>query len=185
MELVPAYAELHCLSNFSFLRGASHPEELVERAAAQGYAALALTDECSVAGVVRAHMAARERGLALIIGTELTLRDGTKLVLHATDRASYGDLAQLITRGRRNAAKGRYALTRDDVAALLLGLIEDVADAFQQRVAPVLLEDLLEPASPMPRTSPPADGCMKPSVTAGGLPPSCSPAPAIARGWHA
>jgi error-prone DNA polymerase len=118
MELLPAYAELHCLSNFSFLRGASHPEELVERAAAQGYAALALTDECSVAGAVRAHLAARERGLALIIGTEATLRDGTRLVLHATDRASYGDLAQLITRGRRNAAKGRYALTRDDVAAL-------------------------------------------------------------------
>jgi error-prone DNA polymerase len=118
VELVPAYAELHCLSNFSFLRGASHPEELVERAAGQGYAALALTDECSVAGVVRAHLAAKERGLALIIGSEFTLRDGTKLVLLARDRASYGDLAQLVTRGRRAAAKGRYALTREDVAEL-------------------------------------------------------------------
>ena len=136
MELVPAYAELHCLSNFSFLRGASHPEELVERAAAQGYAALALTDECSIAGVVRAHMAARERGLALIIGTELTLRDGTKLVLHATDRASYGDLAQLITRGRRNAAKGRYALTRDDVAALGARCLALWAPAVDPRVEP-------------------------------------------------
>src|SRR5205809_6433557 len=117
-DLLPAYAELHCLSNFSFLRGASHPEELVERAQASGYAALALTDECSLAGAVRAHLAAKEVGLKLIIGSEFTLADGLKLALYATDRASYGDLAQLITRGRRNAVKGRYALTRDDVATL-------------------------------------------------------------------
>jgi error-prone DNA polymerase len=116
--MLPAYAELHCLSNFSFLRGASHPEELVERAQALGYAALAITDECSLAGAVRAHLAAKEAGLTLVIGSEFTLADGTKLALHATDRASYGDLAQLITRGRRNAVKGRYALTRDDVGTL-------------------------------------------------------------------
>ena len=115
-DLLPAYAELHCLSNFSFLRGASHPEELVERAKSQGYAALALTDECSLAGAVRAHLAAKDAGLPLILGSEFTLADGTKLVLLATDRASYGDLSQLITRGRRNAAKGTYRLTRDDVA---------------------------------------------------------------------
>ncbi len=115
--MLPAYAELHCLSNFSFLRGASHPEELVERAQALGYAALALTDECSLAGAVRAHLAAKELGLKLVIGSEFTLADGLKLALYATDRASYGDLAQLITRGRRNAVKGRYTLTRDDVAA--------------------------------------------------------------------
>src|SRR5689334_13871703 len=117
-DVLPAYAELHCLSNFSFLRGASHPEELVERAATQGYAALALTDECSLAGAVRAHLAAKDAGLPLVLGSELTLVDGTKLVLLATDRASYGDLTQLVTRGRRNAAKGTYELTRDDVAAL-------------------------------------------------------------------
>ena len=115
-DLLPAYAELHCLSNFSFLRGASHPEELVERATNQGYAALALTDECSLAGAVRAHLAARDAGLPLILGSEFALTDGTKLVLLATDRANYGDLSQLITRGRRNAAKGTYRLTRDDVA---------------------------------------------------------------------
>src|SRR5438046_1999814 len=114
--MLPAYAELHCLSNFSFLRGASHPEELVERAQTLGYAALALTDECSLAGAVRAHLAAKEVGLKLIIGSEFTLADGLKLALYATDRASYGDLAQVSTRGRRNAVKGRYALTRDDVA---------------------------------------------------------------------
>ncbi len=116
--MLPPYAELHCLSNFSFLRGASHPEELVERARAQGYAALALTDECSLAGIVRAHLAAKDAGLPLVIGSEFTLVDGLKLVLYATDRATYGDLCQLITRGRRQALKGRYALTRDDVAEL-------------------------------------------------------------------
>jgi error-prone DNA polymerase len=116
--MLPPYAELHCLSNFSFLRGASHPEELVERAQALGYAALAITDECSVAGVVRAHLAAKDAGLPLLIGSEFTLADGLRLVLYATDRDTYGDLTQLITRGRRSAVKGTYALTRDDVAAL-------------------------------------------------------------------
>jgi error-prone DNA polymerase len=123
MELLPAYAELPCLSNFSFLRGASHPEELVERAKAQGYGALALTDECSLAGAVRAHLAARDAGLPLILGSELTLVDGTKLVLLAPDRAGYGDLCELLTRGRRRAQKGRYALARDDVAALGRGCL--------------------------------------------------------------
>src|SRR5664279_4468381 len=116
--MLPPYAELHCLSNFSFLRGASHPEELVERARAAGYAGLAITDECSVAGAVRAHLDARDAGLPLLIGSEFTLADGLRLVLYATDRDTYGDLAQLITRGRRSATKGTYALTRADVAAL-------------------------------------------------------------------
>ncbi|MBE0627819.1 MAG: error-prone DNA polymerase [Burkholderiales bacterium] len=111
---LPAYAELHCLSNFSFLRGASHPEELVARAHQLGYGALAITDECSFAGVVRAHAAARECGLPLILGSEIRLADGPKLVLLATDRDGYGDLSELITRGRRRGVKGRYALeTRD------------------------------------------------------------------------
>ncbi len=104
------YAELHCLSNFSFLRGASHPEELVERAAALGYRALALTDECSVAGAVRAHVAAREHGLKLIIGSEFRLEDGLRCVLLATDRRGYGELCRLITRARRAAPKGSYSL---------------------------------------------------------------------------
>ena len=116
-RVLPPYAELHCVSNFTFLRGASHPEELVERAHALGYASLAITDECSVAGVVRAHLAAKETGQPLIVGSEFTLLDGMKLVLLATDRESYGDLAQLITRGRRSAPKGDYSLTRDDVAS--------------------------------------------------------------------
>ncbi|MGE3161812.1 MAG: error-prone DNA polymerase [Burkholderiales bacterium] len=117
MDGSPEYAELHCLSNFSFLRGASHPEELVARAAALGYAALALTDECSLAGVVRAHLAAKAQRLKLIVGTELRLDDGTHLVLLAPDRGAYGALAALITAGRRRAAKGAYRLGRPDVEA--------------------------------------------------------------------
>jgi len=118
MEYLPDYAELHCLSNFSFLRGASHPEELVERAAALGYSALAITDECSFAGVVRAHVAAKEHGLKLIIGSEIVLDDQTRLVLLAADRASYGAIAALITTGRRRAKKGGYSLSRQDLEPL-------------------------------------------------------------------
>ena len=73
--MFPSYAELHCLTHFTFLRGASHPEELVERAVQFGYSALAITDECSLAGVVRAHVAAKERGLKLIVGAEFTLHE--------------------------------------------------------------------------------------------------------------
>ena len=108
------YAELHCLTNFTFLRGASHPEELVERAAALGYSALAITDECSVAGVVRAHVAARPHGLQLIVGAEFRLVDGLRCVLLATNRRGYGQLCRLITRGRRATTKGSYRLTRSD-----------------------------------------------------------------------
>ena len=102
---LPEYAELHCLSNFTFLRGASHHEEFVERAAALGYAALALTDECSLAGVVRAHVAAKRCGLKLIVGSEVTLEDGIKIVLIATDRRSYGAISSVLTTGRRRAEK--------------------------------------------------------------------------------
>ncbi|MGF1643366.1 MAG: error-prone DNA polymerase [Thiotrichales bacterium] len=111
----PAYAELHCLTNFTFLRGASRPEELVQRAAELGYAALAITDECSVAGVVRAHAAAKTHGLKLIIGTELQLEDGPRLALLARNREGYAQLAELITTGRRRSPKGRYALRRADL----------------------------------------------------------------------
>jgi error-prone DNA polymerase len=110
-----AYAELHALSNFTFLRGASHPEELVKTAAELGYDALAITDECSVSGVVRAHMAAKEAGLKkLIIGSEVRLENSLKLVVLAMNRQGYARLCQLITTGRRAAAKGSYKLTPDD-----------------------------------------------------------------------
>ena len=112
---LPDYAELHCLSNFSFLRGASHPGELVERAVALGYRALALTDECSLAGVVRAHQAAKAGGLKLIVGSEMTTLDGLKLVFLARNREGYGNLSALITLARRRAEKGHYALQRHDL----------------------------------------------------------------------
>ncbi|TMH41015.1 MAG: error-prone DNA polymerase [Betaproteobacteria bacterium] len=120
---LPAYAELHCLSNFTFLRGASHPEELVKRAAGLGYSALAVTDECSLAGAVRAHVAAKDVGLPLIIGSEIRLQDGPRLVLLATDREGYGNLSELITRGRRRAKKGGYSLCRGDLDGGLPGCL--------------------------------------------------------------
>ena len=114
--MTPAYAELHCVSNFTFLRGASHPEELVVRAAALGYRALAITDECSVAGIVRAHVAARDLDIKLIVGSEFRLACGLRFVLLAANRDGYGRLCRLITRGRRAAEKGAYRLTRADIA---------------------------------------------------------------------
>ncbi len=117
-----AYAEIHCVSNFSFLRGASHASELVERAQALGYTALAITDECSLAGVVRAHVAAKTQGLKLIIGSEIALADGPKLVLLATDREGYGNLCELITIGRR-VKKGTYSLRSADLDTGLPGCL--------------------------------------------------------------
>jgi len=102
----PAYAELHCLSNFSFGRGASSARELFERAKALGYDALAITDEASMAGIVRAHEAAKATGLALIVGSEFRLADGPKLVLLAETLAGYQTLCRWISQGRRRARKG-------------------------------------------------------------------------------
>jgi len=117
------YAELHCLSNFSFLRAASHPEELVGRAAALGYRAIALTDECSLAGVVRAHAAARTQDIQLIIGSEFHLDDGLHLVLLAPDRRAYGRLSALISLARSQAKKGAYRLSREDLQDGLPGCL--------------------------------------------------------------
>ncbi len=117
--MLPSYAELHCRSNFSFLTGASHPEELVQRAHVLGYGALALTDECSLAGVVRAHAEAERIGLHLVVGAEVQLKHpavkgrgdalpGPRLVLLAMSRRGYGNLSQWVTVARRRAPKGEY-----------------------------------------------------------------------------
>ena len=124
------YAELHAKTNFSFLEGASHPDELVGRAAELHYAALAVTDRNSLAGVVRAHQAAKEAGLKLLIGAEITPEDAPPVVLWATDRAAYGRLSRLITRGRRRAEKGQCRLTLDDVAEHAAGLLAGVIVEF-------------------------------------------------------
>ena len=129
-----AYAELHCISNFSFLRGAAHPEELVEQASMLGYAAIALTDECSLAGVVRAHVAAQKHGIKLIVGTEIQLSDGPRLVLLANTLAAYQEIAALITAGRRRCEKGAYTLHRHDVekcATALVLWLPDPQDAVE------------------------------------------------------
>jgi error-prone DNA polymerase len=114
---VPDYAELHCLSNFSFLRGASTAAELFERAKALGYTALAITDEASMAGIVRAFEAAKASGVALIVGTEVHLTHGPKLVLLAETLAGYQHLCRWITVGRRRADKGQYKLVMADLDA--------------------------------------------------------------------
>ncbi|MGN6729940.1 MAG: error-prone DNA polymerase [Rhodanobacteraceae bacterium] len=119
----PAYAELHCLSNFSFGRGASSARELFERAKACGYEALAITDECSLAGIVRAWEAARDTKMKLIIGAEIQLCDGPKLVLLCEDKVGYTALCQLITRGRRASRKGEYKLSRADVGTGMPGVL--------------------------------------------------------------
>src|SRR5688572_6210492 len=121
---LPEYAELHCLSNFSFLRGASHAEELIAQARELGYTALAITDECSLAGVVRAHAAVKKTGggkppIKLLIGAEFRLDCGLRFVAIARNRAGYARLSRLITRGRRKAEKGSYSLCRADVAGFL------------------------------------------------------------------
>ena len=115
MQKPPSYAELACTSNFTFLTGASHPQELVARAAGLGYSAIAITDECSLAGVVRALEEAQrcaERGqpIQLIPGSGFRLENGSWLVLLPEDQAGYTQICTLITRGRRNAPKGEYAL---------------------------------------------------------------------------
>jgi error-prone DNA polymerase len=111
MTWLPDYAELHCLSNFSFQRGASHPQELVRRAHELGYAALAITDECSVAGVVRAHGEAQKLGLKLLLGAEFAL-DGFRLVALARNVQGWGNLCEFITLACREAEKGSYLCTR-------------------------------------------------------------------------
>ncbi len=110
-----SFAELHTLSNYSFLRGASHPEELVEQAARLGYRAIAITDECSFAGLVKAHLAAREHDIDLIVGAEFHLEEGIHLVLLAPDRAAYGQLAGLISKLRRRSPKGEYHMSLEDL----------------------------------------------------------------------
>src|ERR1700693_2587682 len=110
-----AYAELQVTSNFSFLRGASHPGELVMTAAALGHQAIAITDRNSVAGLVRAHQAAKSAGIRLVIGVRLDLSDGTSLLAYPEDRAAYGRLTRLLTLGKRRAPKGECRLDYADV----------------------------------------------------------------------
>ena len=124
MDLTPRYAELEITTNFSFLRGGSHAEELVATAKALGLAAIAVTDRNTLAGVVRAHLAAREiGGIKFIVGARLDLQDAPSLLAYPTDRAAYGRLCRLLTLGQRRSAKGKCTLHLADVAAHAEGLI--------------------------------------------------------------
>jgi error-prone DNA polymerase len=130
------YAELHCLSNFSFQRGASSALELFQRAKKQGYQALAITDECTLAGIVRAWQAAKSVELALIIGSEVRIENGPKLVLLVENLEGYQTLCRLITRARRRTQKGQYQVLREDFAEPLPGLlalwVPDAVDDVEQ-----------------------------------------------------
>ena len=117
------YAELHCLSNFSFQRGASSALELFQRAKKQGYQALAITDECTLSGIVRAWQAARSVELPLIIGNEIRIENGPKLVLLVENLEGYQTLCRLITRARRRTQKGQYRVLREDFSEPLPGLL--------------------------------------------------------------
>ncbi|MBI5850538.1 MAG: error-prone DNA polymerase [Planctomycetes bacterium] len=120
---MPPYTPLWCKSNFSFLEGASHPEELIEQCEALGLPAMALCDRDGVQGMVRAHVASKERGVRLIAGSEVTVSDGSTLVLLCADRAGYANLCRLVTKGRLRSPKGRSVVEPAEIAAHAPGLI--------------------------------------------------------------
>jgi error-prone DNA polymerase len=117
------YASLWCKSNFSFLEGASHPDELVEEASRLGLSSLALTDRDGLYGIVRAHMKARELGLHLIVGSQVTVDDGSVIVLLAQDRSGYANLCRLLSAGRLRSPKGESAVAWDEVCRYAIGLL--------------------------------------------------------------
>jgi len=118
-----SYAELHCLTNFSFLEGASHADELVIQAKALGLSALGIADRNSLAGVVRAHVAAKQHGIRLLIGARLDLSEGLSVIVYPKDRDAYGRLSQLITLGRRRAEKGECLLHLADLEVCGTGMV--------------------------------------------------------------
>jgi error-prone DNA polymerase len=118
-----SYVPLWCKSNFSFLEGASHPDELIEEACRLGLPALAVTDRDGVYGIVRAHVKARELGLRLIVGSEITVKDESVIILFAQERRGYANLCRLLTAGRLRSEKGESAVTWDEIYHHAEGLI--------------------------------------------------------------
>ncbi|MET0502537.1 MAG: DNA polymerase III subunit alpha, partial [Candidatus Binatia bacterium] len=118
-----SYAPLWCKSNFSFLEGASHPDELVEEAHRLGLQSLTLTDRDGVYGIVRAHVKAQELGLHLIIGSQITIDDGSIILLLAQDRDGYANLCRLLTAGRLRSEKGTSVVRWDEVCRHSSGLM--------------------------------------------------------------
>ena len=150
-----AYAELQVTSNYSFLRGASHPAELIARAAELGHKAIALTDRNTLAGVVRAHVAAREENIRLIPGARLDLtteqpwedeHSGASFLCLPTDRAAYGRLSNLLTLGKRRAPKGQCLITREDVLQQARGQILIALppnNAYEEKTFTAMLSDFV------------------------------------------
>src|SRR5437899_1755898 len=154
---ISGYAELQVASNFSFLRGASHPDELVVTAAALGHAAIAITDRNSFAGIVRAHHAAKTIGIRLVVGCRLDLRDGTSLLAFPEDRAAYGRLCRLLTLGKRRAPKGECHLDYADLVAhgdgqIVVVLAPEPTDMTAEFTARIAADSATAPISP-PTTS--------------------------------
>ncbi|HZT48795.1 MAG TPA: PHP domain-containing protein, partial [Hyphomicrobiaceae bacterium] len=118
-----AFAELVAATNFSFLRGASHPHEMVARAAELGLAAIGIADRNTLAGVVRAHTAAKEHGIRLLVGARLVTDDGFEAACYPTDRTAYGRLCRLLTAGNRRAVKGQCHFTFEELAAAAEGQV--------------------------------------------------------------
>jgi len=156
------YAELHCKTNFSFLEGASHADELVKRAKTLGYSALAVTDRSTLAGIVRAHRAAKEHGLKLIVGAEIHLTNRTTLVLWAPDRKAYGRLSRLLTTGCRRGGKGECCLEWTDVAEHAEGLLAGLVTARDPAV--------IEPVRESDGGAPNRDGTARPASLAEVMP---------------
>jgi error-prone DNA polymerase len=133
-----SYVELHCKSNFSFLEGASHAHELVQQAKLLGYSGLAITDRDTLAGIVRAHTAAKDLDLRFVVGCELNPIDGPPLVVWPTNRRGYGDLCRLLSIGRLRASKGFSQLSWHDIAEhsqhFLAGLIPTLPSPDLSRV---------------------------------------------------
>src|ERR1700722_16636918 len=117
------YTELQTTTNFSFLRGASHAEELFARAAVLGIPALGITDRGTLAGIVRAHQRAEETNVRCIIGTRLDLTDGASVLVYPTGQPAYAGLCRLLTLGKSHAGKGAGELTWNDLAAAGGGMI--------------------------------------------------------------
>ena len=119
----PDYAEIQVTSNFSFMRAASHPEELVTQAAAFGYRAIGITDRNSLSGLVRAHVEAKKVGIPLLVGSRIDLKDGASILAYPENRPAYGRLSKLITLGRRRSPKGECELYREDVLKHATGMV--------------------------------------------------------------
>lgn len=150
VRVSPRYAELQVTTNFSFLRGGSHGEELVEQAAALGLAAIAVTDRNTLAGVVRAHVAAKEVGLPLLVGARLDLMDAPDRLVFPIDRAAYGRLSRLISLGRRRAPKGECHLFGADLDADDTGLLQVFVPPSDTGALDVFADDLARAAARWP-----------------------------------